>query len=233
MTSHPDVIWLRPERSTSGKPAGLSRAEITRAAVGIADRLGLEAITMRQVAAELDTGAATLYRHLRTRDDLVDLMGDHVASLYRLSEPTGDGVADLITFCEEVYRVMRQHPWMTALTRQGNRLGPHQIAAVEHVLRILEGTPGSHADHLEMFSTVVAVTAMWVQNERTYHGDTALYAWMTHIIASGRFPLLTLALVETRNRYASNRLDEFRRVLRLVITGLLADGPESRPPASS
>ncbi|MGH3170800.1 MAG: TetR family transcriptional regulator [Trebonia sp.] len=44
-----------------GRPAQHSRGEITAAAVGIADREGLDAVSMRRVAAELGTGAASLY----------------------------------------------------------------------------------------------------------------------------------------------------------------------------
>jgi Bacterial regulatory proteins, tetR family len=54
-------IWLRPERSAVGRPAQWSRAEITQAALRIADAEGLDAVSMRRVAAELGTGAASLY----------------------------------------------------------------------------------------------------------------------------------------------------------------------------
>src|SRR6201999_4390234 len=55
-------IWMRPERSAAGRPAQWSRAEITGAALRIADAEGLDAVSMRRVAAELGTGAASLYR---------------------------------------------------------------------------------------------------------------------------------------------------------------------------
>jgi hypothetical protein len=51
-----DVIWMRPERAATGRPAQRSRAEITAAAVTIAGREGLGAVSMRRVATELGTG---------------------------------------------------------------------------------------------------------------------------------------------------------------------------------
>ena len=39
-----DVIWMRPEHAATGRPAQRSRAEITAAAVAIADREGLDAV---------------------------------------------------------------------------------------------------------------------------------------------------------------------------------------------
>ena len=75
-------IWMRPEPAgtgqagRAGRPALRSRAGITAAAIGVADREGLDAVSMRRVAAELGTGAASLYRYVETRDELLDLMCD-------------------------------------------------------------------------------------------------------------------------------------------------------------
>lgn len=64
--------------SRRGGPArpALSRAAIVTAALAVADRDGLDAVTMRQVAAELDTGASALYVYLRNRDQLLAAMFD-------------------------------------------------------------------------------------------------------------------------------------------------------------
>ena len=75
-------IWMRPERAAAGRPAQRSRAEITAAAIGIADREGLDAVSMRRVAAELGTGAASLYRYVDTREELLDLMSDATGAEY-------------------------------------------------------------------------------------------------------------------------------------------------------
>src|SRR6516165_12272673 len=85
-----DVIWMRPERAAAGRPAGHSRDEITAAAVAIADREGLDAVSMRRVAADLRTGAASLYRYLETREDLLDLMIDATGAEYAFTPLTGD-----------------------------------------------------------------------------------------------------------------------------------------------
>ena len=58
------VVWLRPEHAATGRPAKRSREEITVAAIAIADQGGLDAVSMRQVAAGLGTGAASLYRYV-------------------------------------------------------------------------------------------------------------------------------------------------------------------------
>ncbi len=99
---------MRPERAATGRPATHSRDEISAAAVAIADREGLDAVTMRQVAAYLGTGSASLYRYLETREDLLDLMIDTTGYEYVCTAPTGDWLADLLGIGEQARAIMRR-----------------------------------------------------------------------------------------------------------------------------
>jgi AcrR family transcriptional regulator len=78
--------------SRRGRPPrpALSRAAIVAAALAIADREGLDAVTMRRVAEELDTGASALYVYIRGRDDLLDAMFDHVMAVVADAAVSGD-----------------------------------------------------------------------------------------------------------------------------------------------
>ena len=73
-------IWARPEPRSRGQRAALSRAEIARVALDIADKEGLDAVSIRRLARELSSGAMSLYHYFDTRDELLDLMGDTVAA---------------------------------------------------------------------------------------------------------------------------------------------------------
>ena len=53
------------------RPA-LTRERILRAAVDLADEQGLDALSMRGLAAQLGAGAMSLYNHVQNRDDLID-----------------------------------------------------------------------------------------------------------------------------------------------------------------
>ena len=72
------MIWARPERAAKGPAPSRSRAQIAAAAVQLADDEGLEAVSMRKVAAALGIGAASLYRYIESKDELYELMVDHV-----------------------------------------------------------------------------------------------------------------------------------------------------------
>ena len=154
------VIWLRPEHAAVGRPAERSRAEITSAAIELADREGLDALSMRRLAAALGTGAASLYRYVTTRDDLLDLMTDATAAEYDLPAPTGDWQGDLLTVAHQARRIMRQHPWLPTLVIARPVLGPHGADLLEHVLDILNAHPAEPARKLEAFALLSGLTAM-------------------------------------------------------------------------
>src|SRR5580693_6496914 len=72
----PPVVWMLPDRPGRGPKPAHSREQITAAAIRIADAEGLDAVTMRRVAAEVGSGTMTLYRYVPTKDHLLDLMID-------------------------------------------------------------------------------------------------------------------------------------------------------------
>src|SRR5262249_3339568 len=162
-----DVIWMRQERAATGRPARHSRAEITAAAVTIADGEGLEAVSMRRVAAELGTGAASLYRHVDNREDLLDLMMDATGAEYRDTAPTRDWLADLLDLGDQARVIMRNHPWLPSLLLTRSVLGPNGLTLLEHFLEVLEGHPAGTAAKLEAFAVFSSVTALFVQHELT------------------------------------------------------------------
>src|SRR5580658_3729222 len=116
-------IWLRPERSAVGRPAQWSRAEITQVALRVADAEGLDAVSMRRVAAGLGTGAASLYRYVETREDLLDLMIDATGAEYVFPGPAGDWLTDLLGIGDQARAIMRRHPWLPSLVITRSVLG--------------------------------------------------------------------------------------------------------------
>src|ERR1700728_4760110 len=75
-TDDTTLIWLRPE--PSGRKPRYTRAEIARAAIGIADTEGFDAVTMKRIAAALGAGTMTLYYYVRNKADIVALMQDTI-----------------------------------------------------------------------------------------------------------------------------------------------------------
>jgi len=84
----PAPPWQRlPDRQTRRRRDPISREAIVQAAVRLLDTEGLDAFSMRRVADELGTGAASLYWHVGSKDGLLDLVMDQVIGEQRVPEP--------------------------------------------------------------------------------------------------------------------------------------------------
>ena len=230
-----DPIWMRPERAATGRPPRHSRDEITAAAIAIADREGLDAVSMRRVAADLGTGAASLYRYLDNREDLLDLMIDATGTEYHITAPTGDWLADLLDVGEQARAIMRRHPWLPPLLMTRSVLGPHGLVLLEHVMEALATHPASTAAKLEAFALLNAATALFVQNELA--GGPARQrrnaVYLRHALAAGHRPRLAELLTTAPSAQASppeaaiDPADRYRDILARILIGLLAPEPPS------
>lgn len=220
-----EVIWMRPEHAGVGRPAQRSRAQITAAAVAIADAEGLDAVTMRRLAADLGTGAASLYRYVDTREDLLDLMVDAAGGEYSLAEPSGDWLADLIAVGEQARAILRRHPWLAGLVTTRPVLGPNGLALLEHVLAALAGHPASLTAKMEAFAMLNGVTASFVQLELGGGSDLQQrnVAYLGHVLASGGRPRLAHLLAQARPG-AEGPADRYADIMSRILLGLLGPG---------
>ncbi|SNY37334.1 TetR/AcrR family transcriptional regulator [Paractinoplanes atraurantiacus] len=211
-------VWLRERRSGVGRPAERSRAEVTAAAIALADREGLAAVSMRRVAAELGTGAASLYRYVDSRDDLLDLMTDEVAAAYELPPP-GPWLPGLLEVCRQGRELMRRHAWLPELVLTRSALGPHGTDLLEQVLEILAGHPADVGRKLEAFAVMNALTAALTLSELDVGARQRQGAYLAHAVAAGRHPHLTAALTGGSPVPAPHFEDTISRVL----VGLLGE----------
>jgi AcrR family transcriptional regulator len=231
-----DVIWMRPEHAATGRRAKRSREEITAVAITVADQDGLDAVSMRRVATELGTGAASLYRYVDTREDLLDLMIDSTGSEYTFSAPTGDWLADLLDIGDQARAIMRRHPWLPSLLITRSVIGPHGLVLLEHVLAALAPHPVGVSAKLEAFAILNATTALFVHNELT--GGSARQqrnaAYLHYALATGRNPRLAELLAPASPALAGppetalEPAERYRDILARILGGLLAPEP---PPA--
>ncbi|MFD0567419.1 TetR/AcrR family transcriptional regulator C-terminal domain-containing protein [Kitasatospora saccharophila] len=95
---------------------GLTAERIVAAAVAVADAEGLEALSMRRVAAELDVATMSLYRHVPDKDGLVDLMMDRVFTelSFSAADAARDWRARLELAARRLWGLFRAHPWLAS-----------------------------------------------------------------------------------------------------------------------
>jgi len=81
-----EPIWARPE--PGARRPRLTREQLAATAMAIADSDGVDAVTMRRVAEELGAGTMTLYHYVRSKDELIALVIDHMMG--ELLMPAGE-----------------------------------------------------------------------------------------------------------------------------------------------
>src|SRR5262245_52016979 len=228
-----ESIWNRSRATAStGRPPRHDRTEIVSAAIGVADEAGLAAVTMRKVAAQLGTGAASLYRHLDTRDDLVDLMIDHVLQGYRPPQRTGDPYDDVVADLLQRLQLIRAHAWLGDALESRPTLSPERIRLIELSLERLADHPAPGPTKIEALTVLGGMVNLQARHERADQSldpdvAQAQIELLQRAAADGTHPHLATALAEPPPAPAETSDERFARVLRQTLMGLL---PSTRPP---
>ncbi|MER7011810.1 TetR/AcrR family transcriptional regulator C-terminal domain-containing protein [Saccharopolyspora sp. NPDC000359] len=130
-----ESVWFRAPRPAREAP--LTRARIVSEAVALLDAEGAERLTMRRLAERLGSGVTTLYWHVRTKDDVLDLALDEVfGELDRCPAPPG-WRAGLVRLLSDWRAVLLRHPWSALLLGRRPLLGPHALACTERLQALL------------------------------------------------------------------------------------------------
>jgi len=111
--------------SKEAETVRLSRNRIIRAAIELADAEGIDGLSMRRLAEELDAAPMALYRHVANKDDLLDGMIDLVFA--ELEFPTGSGWrAAMRERAIGMRQALLRHPWAVG-RMEGGTPGPASI----------------------------------------------------------------------------------------------------------
>jgi AcrR family transcriptional regulator len=130
-----EILWGLDDPPTRGPKATLTRDAIVRAAVEIADRDGIDAVSMRAVAVALEVGTMSLYRHVPGKDELVALMVDHVnGEVVLATDVTAGWRARLEHTAREEWALHHRHPWMLQVPFGRTAPGPNAMASFDAAL---------------------------------------------------------------------------------------------------
>jgi AcrR family transcriptional regulator len=132
-----------PRRSDSNtatrSSSRLSREGIVASAIELADRAGLEGLSMRRLAQHLGVDAMSIYYHVRDKETLLGAMADAVAAEIGEIPASGPWTARLRSLIMEARRAMLRHPWAARVFEDRATPGPATLRHVERVLAVLRG----------------------------------------------------------------------------------------------
>jgi len=199
--THDGPIWSRPAAPPTRST--LTREAIVAAAIAIADEQGLDAVTIRRVAAALDARPMSLYPRIGSKDDLVDLMVDEVAGEVLLDEVPSDWRAALRQIAERTRAAGLRHPWMTEMFGRRPSYGPNALRHVEQSLAAVDAldlpvvttrallvaldtfTMGHLTTELTLEGRGLPDPDAWRAAAATYLEETATSGALPHLAARG------------------------------------------------
>lgn len=138
-----------------GRRQSLRVDDVVDTAITVADRDGLDALTMRGLATELGIGAMSLYTYVPGRQELLALMADQ-ALRRRPLPPMPDDVRERLALVARThYETCRAHPWLLDVLALQNGIGPGASDLYEWQLSAVDGIG---LTDLEMDQAVAVLT---------------------------------------------------------------------------
>ncbi|HUR07031.1 MAG TPA: TetR/AcrR family transcriptional regulator C-terminal domain-containing protein [Nonomuraea sp.] len=131
------TVWDRPEPRFRAAPLG--RERIIATAIALADEGGLEAVSLRKVAAQLDARPMRLYGYISTKEELFDLMVDEVHAEILPEEQPEDWREVLRVRAHRTRQATLRHEWLADLLGGRPTLGPNALAVTEVTLAAFDG----------------------------------------------------------------------------------------------
>lgn len=233
-----------PSRAGTGRRARaprertLSREAIAAAALAVIDAEGLDAMTMRRVAEELGTGAASLYAHVSGKEELLELVIDRVIGELEMPAPDAGGswqdrVRDGM---REMRRVLARHRDVARATFARIPLGENALRGSEWLLATLRsgGLPDQVVAYaVDLLSLYVGAVAyedgLYVADGRTpdeFGGFVEDLRRYFAAVPPGRFPNI-VALADALT--AGDTEERFEFGLEVIVRGLAAMADWSPP----
>lgn len=180
-----DICSVMPKRGPQGR---LTRERIVAAALAVADRDSLDALTIRSVAAFVDAPPMSLYTHVASKEELLNLMHFEVSRLIYEGEPQPTWQTEILALCLRTRRTLLEHPrWLPLCLR---RYAPLPMLPARDRLLALMTSDGMSLQ--EAFRTLMSVLT------------TAVAHAMLQVSTEGpeSKPVLTTRIEQTRKKLA-------------------------------
>ena len=183
----------------------LSRERVLVAAVELADRDGIEGLSMRRLAQQLGVEAMTLYYHVANKEQLIEGMVAMVMGEIDLPPADGAWKAALRRTAISAHRVLDGHGWASSRMMSGG-LTPERLAYMESILGCLRaGGFSPYQTHLAYHALECHIVgfSLWITGMNLPEDMDALAAEVLAQVPAEQFP----AFVEHIGEHVRERRD--------------------------
>ena len=187
------------ESSPESRRAPLSPERIIEAALRVADTEGLEALSMRRIASELDASPMALYNHVSGKDALLDGLAAHLLMEMDLDGiDTGDPASALRAGYGEFRRVLLQHPNLVPVLERRINLSVDAMKPIELALSLLRDLGFPPKEALQAHWALSGFTmghVVWQKTSPLFDENQAEHA-LEHkrMLPADQFPCLHAAM---------------------------------------
>lgn len=123
--------------SSTKSRSPLSKKRVLRCALRLADKDGIEVLSMRKLAQALGVKAMSLYNHVENKDDIIDGIVDRVVGEIEVPDPKADWKASMRSRAISAHEVLLRHPWATMPMVSRINVGPAMLRYVNATLGCL------------------------------------------------------------------------------------------------
>jgi AcrR family transcriptional regulator len=223
------LLWFSPPASAQNRQRRtLTRDQVVAETLAIISSQGVQALTMRGLAARLGVVPGALYRHVRSKEDLYDLALDAVlAEVDPQAAHSATWAAQVTQLAWRLRAALERHPGLAGLLKTRDPLSPHSLTLAEAFLTSLQaaGMPARQA--ALAFRLIYDYTAGFSLSDPSSPGEQRLKDTTTRrelhaflrSLPPGQFPALTTL---GEHAWADDRDDRFTAGLNTIITGLQA-----------
>ena len=142
------ALWFNPPGEANSTRRALTRERVVAEGLTVIAAVGAQALSMRALAARLGVVPGALYRHVRDKEQLYDLILDAVlAEVDDRVDPGQPWAAQIATLAHRLRSVLEDRPGVAALLKIRDPLSPASLALAEAFLAPLlaAGLPGREA----------------------------------------------------------------------------------------
>jgi AcrR family transcriptional regulator len=211
--------------ATTSSRVPLSRTRVLDAAVAYADARGLETLTMRKLAELLDAAPMALYRHVSSKDDLLDGMIDFVYGEIDVPSEDGDWKLAMRQQAISARETISRHQWAIRLIESSATPRSANVRYHDSVLGILRRSGFSIAMAIHVFTVLDSYVYGFALQEMTMPFDspedlTGVAQDILQQFPSDEFPYLAETLSEYVGKSGYDFANEFEFGLDLILDAL-------------
>jgi AcrR family transcriptional regulator len=217
---------MATQTDTSAKPrAPLSRERVMRAAVALADKGGIESLTMRRLGQELRVEAMSLYNHVANKEDIVDGIVDLVFGEIDVPSDGAGWKTAMRQRAISARDVLLRHPWATSLMQSRTKPGPATLRHNDSVLGSLRAagfTVEMAAHAFSVMDGYIYGFALQQMNLPSHSSEeaTQLAEGILRQLPANEYPHLAEMITEHAMNPGYDYADEFEFGLDLILDGL-------------